>query len=110
MGQHLLGWTDVPEQESAAGVSKRVIDGVDAALIMVRVAAGISAPKHSHSHEQFVQVISGEGLLETEQGARKFGPGSVFHFPQNTWHAARFDTETVLIETNLKARTALHAG
>ncbi|MDF2601192.1 MAG: Cupin 2 conserved barrel domain protein, partial [Methylobacterium brachiatum] len=50
---------------------------------------------------QFVQVISGSGFLETEQGRTPFAAGSVFHFPAGTWHAAAFETETVLVETNL---------
>ena len=67
----------------------------------VVVPAGVSAPAHSHDHEQFVQVLSGSGILETEQGRAPFSGGSVFHFPAGAWHAAAFETETVLIETNL---------
>ncbi|RYE93655.1 MAG: cupin domain-containing protein, partial [Oxalobacteraceae bacterium] len=42
-------------------------------------------------------------ILETEQGRAAFGPGSVFHFPAEAWHAAEFTTETVLVEINLSA-------
>ncbi len=105
MQQHLINWTDLPEVETRPGVTKREIDGAGASIAMIRVAADMSAGRHTHSHEQFVHVISGTGTLETEQGEWAFGPGSVFHFPAETWHAARFDTETVLVETNLKAQT-----
>lgn len=101
MSQHCINWTDIPEQVAPSGVGKRVLAGTGALLVMVRVPAGTKADRHSHPHEQFVQVLSGSGELETMQGARTFGPGSVFHFPRNTWHAARFDSDTVLIETNL---------
>ncbi len=104
MRPHVIDWADLPEAEPRPGVAKREIDGVDANIVMVRVAAGLSADRHAHPEEQFVHVLSGTGRLETEQGERAFGPGSVFHFPANTWHAARFDTDTVLIETNLKPR------
>ena len=100
--QHLLNWTDLPEVETRAGVTKREIEGRDGSIAMIRVAANTSASRHTHPHEQFVHVISGTGTLETEQGERAFGPGSIFHFPAETWHAARFDTEAVLVETNLK--------
>jgi hypothetical protein len=40
--------------------------------------------------------------LLTKQGESAFGPGSVFHFPASTWHSARFDTGTVLVEANLR--------
>ncbi|KAA2235667.1 cupin domain-containing protein [Salinarimonas soli] len=98
---HCVDWTEIPEEVASSGVGKRVIAGEGASLVMVRVPAGVRADRHSHPHEQFVQVLSGSGTLETDQGARAFGPGSVFHFPADAWHAARFDSETVVIETNL---------
>lgn len=101
MSQHYVDWTEFPEEVAPSGLGKRVLSGIGASLVMVRVPAGTKADRHSHPYEQFVQVLSGSGVLETTQGARAFGPGNVFHFPLNTWHAARFDTDTVLIETNL---------
>lgn len=103
MSDHLTAWADRTETVADTGVAKRAIPGRGASLVRVVVPAGISAPRHSHDHEQFVQVISGSGVLETEQGRRPFAAGSVFHFPAGAWHAAVFETETVLIETNLAA-------
>ena len=107
MTEHCRAWDDLPETVSAAGTGKRIMPGMGADLVRVAVAAGASAERHSHAHEQFVQVISGSGTLETEQGSRAFGPGSVFHLPAGAWHAARFDTETVLVEVNLREVSAL---
>lgn len=101
MTDHLTAWDDRAESAAENGVAKRTIPGSGASLVRVVVPAGVSAPRHSHDHEQFVQVVSGSGILETGQGRRPFGAGSVFHFPAGTWHAAAFETETVLIETNL---------
>ena len=103
MTQHCLSWSDLPEDAAPSGVQRQVIDGQTARLVRIVVPAGTKAPRHSHSHEQFVQVISGSGMLETEQGRVAFGPGSVFHFPAETEHAAEFETETVLVEINLSA-------
>lgn len=103
---YLVDWDDVALCETAPGVGKRTIEGAGVTLVMVHVAAGIGAPRHEHDHEQFVQVVSGSGTLETEQGRRGFASGSVFHFPAGTWHAAQFDTATVLIESNLAAGAA----
>ncbi|MFO1148239.1 MAG: cupin domain-containing protein [Alsobacter sp.] len=103
MTPHCLSWTDLPQTAAPSGVAKRVIAGAGASLVMVRVPAGTVAGRHSHPHEQFVQVLEGSGTLETEQGERPFGPGSLFHFPADTWHAARFESDTVLVETNLGA-------
>lgn len=101
MTAHLLAWDERDESVAANGVAKRAIPGAGAGLVRIVVPAGTSAPRHSHAHEQFVQVLSGSGWLETEQGRAAFGPGSVFHFPAQAWHAAQFETEIVLVETNL---------
>ena len=103
MAPHLVNWDDMALRETGPGVGKRVIDGAGVTLVMVHVAAGVAAPRHEHDHEQFVQVVSGSGTLETEQGRRGFAAGSVFHLPAGAWHAAQFDTATVLIESNLGA-------
>ena len=102
MHRHCVAWSDRPEEPAARGITKRSIPGSGASLVMVRVPAGTVGDKHSHPHEQFVQVISGSGTIETEDGAMRFGAGSVFHFPQGTWHRAEFDAETVLVESNLE--------
>lgn len=103
MTAHLLAWDDRDETVAANGVAKRAIAGRGANLVRIVIPAGTSAPRHSHAHEQFVQVLSGSGVLETAQGRAAFGPGSVFHFPAAAWHAAEFETETMLVETNLSA-------
>lgn len=101
--RHCTSWSEIPEAAASSGVAKRALEGAAASLAMVRIPAGTTSDRHSHAHEQFVQVVSGSGWLETEQGERAFGAGSLFHFPANAWHKATFDTETVLIETNLHA-------
>ncbi len=101
MNQHCVDWAALPEEVAPSGVANRVLPGTGASLVMVQVPAGTKADRHSHAHEQFVQVLSGSGVLETEQGTHAFSEGSVFRFPAGTWHAARFQTETILIETNL---------
>ncbi|TXM90587.1 cupin domain-containing protein [Methylobacterium sp. WL30] len=103
MTDHLLAWDERDETVAENGVAKRTIPGAGASLVRIVVPAGTSAARHSHAHEQFVQVLSGSGILETEQGRAAFGPGSVFHFPAEAWHAAEFETETVLVEINVSA-------
>lgn len=103
MTAYLLAWNEQDETVAANGVAKRAIPGTGAGLVRIVVPAGTAAPRHSHAHEQFVQVLSGSGWLETEQGRAAFGPGSVFHFPAEVWHAAEFETETVLVEANVSA-------
>jgi len=100
--RHHQSWDRIREDVAPSGIGRRVLDGAGASLVTVRVPAGFEGGRHSHPHEQFVQVLSGSGLLTTEQGECAFGPGSVFHFEANAWHIARFDAETVLVETNFR--------
>ncbi len=101
--QYLTRWSDLPEQATGPGVTRRRLAGAGMDLTLVQIAAGIAAPRHSHDHEQFVQVITGTGMLETAAGRQRFGPGCLFHFPKGTWHAAEFETDTTLVETSLAA-------
>ena len=103
MTRHCQSWSDRPEDVAPSGVRRQSIDGAATRLVRIVVPAGTQAPRHSHSHEQFVQVLAGSGLLETDQGRVGFAAGSVFHFPPGVEHAAEFEKETVLIETNLPA-------
>jgi quercetin dioxygenase-like cupin family protein len=101
MNATILNWSEILPESSGDTVCKRRIDGEAVDLVLVEVKAGTRAGRHRHPHEQFVQVISGNGVLETESGSREFRQGSVFHFPPDAWHAAEFLTDTVLVETNL---------
>ena len=98
---NLQHWDDITEQQSGSAVSKRAVAGAGVSLVRVAVAAGTDAARHSHPFEQFVQVISGRGTLETSEGRQPFSAGSLFHFAPGAWHAARFDEDTILVETNL---------
>ena len=104
----LLHWSDLPAELSPTVARQRLV-GKHATLVRVQIEAGTKAGRHSHDHEQFVQVLVGSGRLETEEGCQPFEAGSLFHFPADTWHAAEFDTDTVLVETNLLSSDQ-HAG
>ena len=97
----LLHWDDLASRETSSSVSKRQLAGEGASLVRIAIKAGTTADRHSHAFEQFVQVISGRGILETAEGSKPFVAGSLFHFPADAWHAARFDEDTILVETNL---------
>ena len=99
----LQHWDELAVEPRGPTVSRRQVDGLGAGLVRLDVKAGTVAARHSHAFEQFVQVVSGRGTLETAEGRHPFSAGSLFHFPADAWHAAEFDEDTVLVETNLKA-------
>ena len=96
----LRSWHELPD-EPAGTVSRKRLQGAGATLVRMEIKAGTISARHSHPHEQFVQILSGSGMLDTEEGRQSFSAGSLFHFPAQTWHAAEFDADTVLVETNL---------
>ncbi len=98
----LQNWNDLAAESAGPDVTRRRLAGAGASLVRIDVKAGVTAGRHAHGHEQFVQVVSGSGTLETAEGCQPFTAGSLFHFPADTWHAATFDTDTVLVETNLR--------
>ena len=102
MTPHVIAWNDVPATSAPGGVTKRHVALEGVSLVTVSIPAGTEAPRHSHDHEQFVQVISGSGTLTTEQGTprlRARQPSSSSR-PKPGIRPA-FETETVLVETNV---------
>ncbi len=102
----LLHWDEAERETSRGPVSKQTIEGEGMILVRVAIKAGTVAERHSHRFEQFVQVIEGAGQLTTAEGTKAFGAGSVFHFLPDVWHAARFEADTILVESNLIHREA----
>ena len=98
----LRHWDDLPAELVGTDVVRRRLEGDGAVLVRVHIKAGTKADRHAHGHEQFVQVLSGSGVLHTEEGSRPFKAGCLFHFPPETWHAAEFESDSVLVETNFK--------
>lgn len=87
--------------EIAAGITRKEIAGKGAALKQVTIPGGTEAGRHDHSFEQFIQVISGGGVLHCAAGEVKLRPGTVVHLPAGSWHSAVFESDTVLLEINL---------
>lgn len=100
-GAAAYDWKEI-SGETAAGVTRKEISGGGASLKQVTIPAGTEAGRHDHPFEQFIQVISGSGVLECEAGRVKLEPGTVVHLPAGSWHSAVFETETVLVEVNLR--------
>lgn len=55
------------------------------------VPGGQSSYRHAHStQDEFVYVLSGEAVMETNSGAQTLGPGMCAGFPAGTGDAHRF--------------------
>ncbi len=85
------------------GEADQPLPGAGATVRRVTVAGGTSVQRHSHAHEQFVLIVSGEGTLECDAGTIELRPGTAIRFAPDAWHSAEFRTDTVLHEVNLIA-------
>jgi quercetin dioxygenase-like cupin family protein len=91
-------------QEQAAitpeGAQRRVLSyGGGMMLVEFRFAAGVSAPIHSHAHEQVGYVVSGEIelIMEGHERARLTSGGSYYVAP-NVRHGIVTYAPTVLLD------------
>ena len=56
---------------------------------------GQSSARHAHSkQDEFVWVVSGEVVLETDEGSQTLGPGMCAGFPAGSGNAHRFVNKT----------------
>lgn len=100
-GSAAYDWKDV-SGDTIDGIARKEIAGAGATLKHVDIPAGTEAGRHDHPFEQFIQVISGSGELQCAAGNVPLAPGVVIHLPAGSWHSAVFETDTVLVEVNLK--------
>ncbi len=93
-------------QWESSGPAPDALPGIGATMRQVHIKAGHIATRHSHSHEQFLRVLSGAGRLECETGSVTLHPGTAIRFAPGAWHSAEFTADTVLLEVNLAEATA----
>ena len=62
------------------------------------IEPGAEIPEHAHSHEQVVNVLSGECDLVVDNETKRLGPGDVVIIPPNSVHAARSVTDCQIID------------
>ena len=62
------------------------------------ITAGASLPKHSHLHEQVVNMIEGEFELTIATETKRLKPGHVAIIPSNATHSGRAITDCRIID------------
>jgi quercetin dioxygenase-like cupin family protein len=84
-----------------AGRQPLSLEGQGATMRQIFIPAGTVSARHSHPHEQFLRVISGDGQLECAEGQVSLKPGTALRLAPGAWHSAVFSEDTVLLELNL---------
>lgn len=89
-----LKWNDVPEFQ---GLKMAVVEGDPAkgpSHFFIRFDPGFTAPRHHHTSDHHVTVVSGTVVLTTEEGEKRLPPGSFFSFTGKTKHATRCEAKS----------------
>jgi quercetin dioxygenase-like cupin family protein len=60
--------------------------------------AGTGLPLHTHETDNATVVVSGETVVTTEHGERRYGPGEWYETRAHELHGVRFDVDTVQVE------------
>jgi quercetin dioxygenase-like cupin family protein len=92
---------EVEAQPAAEGVTMRVAIGPNEGapffnMRIFEVEPGYATPHHSHWWEHEIFVLSGQGLVLTEQGERQIGHGSTLFVPGGEMHRLRNTGDQVL--------------
>jgi quercetin dioxygenase-like cupin family protein len=98
---HVRDFRDVAGQPAVEGVTMRVVIGPEqgAPVFNMRVfdvQPGHNTPHHSHSWEHEVFVLSGQGVVKTEQGDQPLGHGTTVFVPGGEMHQFRNTGDEVL--------------
>lgn len=83
-------YADQPTLEAGAGREFRYLVNQDVGCLDVTQFVGVippgRAPTHSHSYDEIVYIIDGEGILHLGGQERVIGPGSAMHLPPLAEH------------------------
>jgi quercetin dioxygenase-like cupin family protein len=84
-------FVEVPPQPAAEGVTMRVVIGPDEkapffSMRVFEVQPGHASPLHSHWWEHEVFVLTGQGVVKTDQGNKPVHHGSTVFVPGGDMH------------------------
>lgn len=82
--------SEVPGRERTFFVNKELTKIDDMLAGVMRYVKGASSPYHYHEIcEHFYFIMEGKGTVETEEGVRDVGPGTMVFIPADTRHRLR---------------------
>jgi quercetin dioxygenase-like cupin family protein len=92
---------DVEAQPALEGVTMRVVIGPEEGapffnMRIFEVQPGHASPHHSHWWEHEVFVLSGEGMMKTDEGDLPVSQGSAIFVPGGEMHQLRNTGDDVL--------------
>jgi quercetin dioxygenase-like cupin family protein len=78
-------------------VTGDAVDSATASLGYSVFRPGSETASVAHETEEFAYVVDGEGMLRTDEGEVRFGPGDALHIRPDTWHAVVNDSDADVV-------------
>ena len=89
---------DIEEKEIVPGLTGRFIHSEHMTLAYWSFDPDVSLPRHSHEHEQIVNVLDGSFELTVDGETQRLESGSVVILPPNVKHSGRSVTQCNIID------------
>lgn len=94
----------LPLAESKILAYRLAASGCD--VLFIAGEAGQEVPWHQHDTDNATVVVSGETVVLSDEGERRYGPGEWYQTRPGERHAIRFPADTVQIELRFAAPPA----
>ncbi|MFH2036482.1 MAG: cupin domain-containing protein [Candidatus Zixiibacteriota bacterium] len=89
---------DLPELEIAPGIKGRAVTSDTMTIMHVTIEKDANLPKHSHYHEQVVNVVEGELELVLEGVPHLLNSGNSLVIPPNAVHWGKAKTAVKVVD------------
>ena len=90
---------DISDREVFNGFHGRFIHTDKSTLAFWEIDQDATIPTHAHFHEQVMQVLEGEFLLDVDGESHNLKPGDVLVIPPNAPHGGRAITACKVLDT-----------
>jgi quercetin dioxygenase-like cupin family protein len=84
-----LPLADVPEREQMPGMKGKFLHSAAMTFVYWDIEEGAALPRHSHPHEQVVNMLEGEFELTVDGTPHRLKPGDVLAIPGDAPHSGR---------------------
>jgi len=94
-------WDQMPKEEVAPLLSRRLITGDRMMLAHVYLKKGMIVPRHQHENEQLTYILEGElkfWIGEDESHVVHVKAGEVLVIPSMVWHKAEAIEDTLDVD------------
>jgi quercetin dioxygenase-like cupin family protein len=96
--KYLIDYNTLEKKVLFPGITASIAHADNFTLTRVTLEEGAHLPEHSHPHQQWTHVLSGELEMEVEGEILLLGPGMTATIPSNAKHSGYARTECIVID------------